>query len=118
MILKNIFKKKSANHNQNFVTKARSGFGNPFSTTSWSTTDYETLSREGYMKNIVAYCCVKMIASSAACISLKVESKSENTQKQEIESLLLNPNLMTSKVDFLEEVYSYLSIYGNAYILA
>jgi len=32
----------------------------------WTPRDYETLSREGYVRNAVAYRCVRMIAEAAA----------------------------------------------------
>ena len=126
MSLKNIFKRKSAQSvtkSENFYSKSRGFSMGSFSNISWSLSDYESLSREGYMKNVVAYRCVKMIASSAACIGLKVFETKQDGQKvelinHEISNLLEKPNLLTSQVDFLEEVYSYLSISGNAYILA
>jgi HK97 family phage portal protein len=86
----------------------------------WTERNYEQLSREGYMKCVTVYSCVRMCAKGAARVPFIIRSKST---KKEIEDrnhplwkLLHQPNPWQSGATFWEAVYAYRKLNGNSYI--
>ena len=88
---------------------------------SWlDTQNYSVLAREGYMKNVVVYHCIKSIAESASDIPIvvKVNDSEEGKAAQEIRDLLIRPNPRQSYKTFIRMAASYKLISGNTYILS
>ncbi|RWX76018.1 phage portal protein [Neorhizobium lilium] len=82
----------------------------------WSGRSYAALSRTGFMKNPVAYRCIRMIAEAAAAVPwLAYEGRSEIADHS-ARSLLARPNSRQSGPDFFETLYGHLQLSGNAYV--
>jgi len=77
----------------------------------WGGRDGRALSRDGYLRNVVAYRCVRMIAEAAASVPLV-------THHEQIRALLNCPMPEESGIDLLDRIYHQLQITGNAYIEA
>ena len=77
-------------------------------TPRWGGRDPAALTRDGYLRNAVAYRCVRLIAESAASIPLK-------TASPELAKLIARPSPDDSAVPFLERLYAELQLTGNAY---
>ena len=123
--LKNFFKgkknaKKSAflpnyaNYSNNFVHLE----GKPV----WGERNYDRFSEEGYIKNVIANRSVAMIANGAASVpwvlKRKINGEAVKVEKHPILDILNRPNPSASGSEFLENLYSYRLISGNAYIQA
>jgi len=88
----------------------------------WSEKNYSSIAKESFMKNIVAYRAITLIAQSAASVPWRLH-KISNNKKIEIKhhpilDLLHKPNSRIAGAEFFEFIYSYKMISGNAYILA
>ncbi|SER20131.1 phage portal protein, HK97 family [Faunimonas pinastri] len=84
----------------------------------WTPRDYAALARAGYMRNPVVHRAVRMISEAAASVPwLLYEGRREITEHPLL-SLLSRPNTRQSGNDFLEAVYGFLLVSGNAYIEA
>jgi phage portal protein BeeE len=88
---------------------------------TWTDRNYEQFAREAYMKNVIAFRCVNLIAKSASSIPLEVLELNENgvyVPKQDLGSFkfLTKPNRKQTISLFLEEVYSYILLSGNAFL--
>lgn len=86
---------------------------------AWTPRDYESLAREAYVQNAIAYRCVKLIASSAASVPWVLFGKDgREIEEHPILSLLSRPAPMTSGASFFEAVYAYYLLAGNSYVEA
>ena len=76
--------------------------------------------KEGYIKNVVGYKCVSMLARSASSVKLMVYDKKTNKkiENHPLELLLNNPNPTQNGYEFFESLYSYKLLSGNTYIQA
>ena len=74
----------------------------------WGGRDGAALTRDGYLRNAVAYRCVRMIAEGAASVPLVCEDAA-------LASLISRPNPETSGTSFFERLYAELQLTGNAY---
>jgi len=74
----------------------------------WGGRDGAALTRDGYLRNAIAYRCVRMIAEAAASIPLK-------TQDPALSALLTEPSSGDDGISFLERLYNELQLTGNAY---
>lgn len=79
----------------------------------WPTRDPAAFAREGYMRNAIAYRCVRMIAEAAASAPLKVGASDHPLAR-----LLAKPNPEQTGVELLEAFYGHLQVAGNAYLEA
>jgi HK97 family phage portal protein len=79
----------------------------------WSARDPAAFAREGYVKNAVAYRCVRMIAEAAASAPLKV-----GPADHPLARLLARPNPEQTGVELLEAFYGHLQVAGNAFLEA
>jgi HK97 family phage portal protein len=85
----------------------------------WTPRDYESLAREAYLRNAVAYRCVKLIATSGAAIGLLLHDADDNEiEKHPALDLLARPNPATGAGGFFEAMLSHLLLAGNAYVEA
>lgn len=85
----------------------------------WTSRRYENLAEEGFRKNVIAYRCVMQIATAAAAVPwLLYEEDSHELDNHPLLDLLRHPNPLQDGVSFLESVFAYLEIAGNAYIEA
>lgn len=88
----------------------------------WMQRDYNKFAEEAYVKNVIAYRCISLIARSAANVSWNLFDETENNKveikKHPILDLLYEPNPCLSGADFFESIFSHKFISGNAYILA
>lgn len=75
---------------------------------SWGSRDPGALIRDGYLKNAVAYRCVRMVSEAAASIPLK-------TAHEGAARLLRQPNPDMAPVSFMEALYTDLLLTGNAF---
>ncbi len=88
----------------------------------WSEKNYYSFADEGYCKNVIAYRCIDLIATSVASVPLALYRISEDGSRDRIYvhdvlDLLKRPNPSMSKCDFLKSLVSYKLISGNAYSL-
>lgn len=87
----------------------------------WGTRDYQTFAEDGYIKNVIAYRAVKLIAVGLSSVELRVYDCDAKGRHRILEhpliNLLKNPSKGVSINNFLENLTSYLLISGNAYIL-
>ena len=76
---------------------------------AWGGLDGPALSRDGFMRNAVAYRCIRMVAEAAATIPFSIVDPS-------LARILRRPQPGVSAISFLETVYVQLQIHGNAYL--
>lgn len=115
-LLKSIFKEKKSN---DYINEIKTYY-QPLGKAMWSDRSFEVFAREGYIKNVIAYKCISMLARSASSIPIFVYNKKTNKriENHPIEKLLQNPNPLQSRNEFFESLYSYKLISGNSYIQA
>lgn len=84
----------------------------------WTPRTYVELTRHGFERNPIVYRCVRLVAEAAASIPwMAFEGMQENNDHPAL-ALLARPNPTDSNVTFLEQIYSNLLLFGNAYIEA
>lgn len=88
----------------------------------WSPRDYHQFAHEGYAKNVIAYRAIAMVASAAASIPF-VLYHTNRAGKRELTNhpvlkLLKRPNPMQSGNEFLNALFHFKMISGNAYVQA
>lgn len=82
----------------------------------WSPRDYAALSREGFAKNPVVYRAVRLLSETAASVPLVLFEGPSEITTHPLLSLLAAPNAQETGADFLESLYGYLLVSGNAYL--
>jgi phage portal protein BeeE len=86
---------------------------------SWSKRDYVSFAEEGYIKNVIAFRAINMIASAAASVPFTLCQLTDQGKSQlkihPLLKLLYSPNPITSKSEFIERVVTYRLVSGNAY---
>ena len=115
-IIKNLFREKKSQKNFNEVK----AFYQPLGKAVWSDRNYEVFAREGYVKNVIAYKCISMLAKNASSIPFLLYDKKTNREikKHPLLELLSNPNPTQNRFNFFEAIYSYKLISGNSFIKA
>lgn len=86
---------------------ALTGPGGP----NWGARDGVALTRDGYLRNAVAYRCIRMVAEAAASVPLV-------TAHEAAARLIRKPAPDVASPAFLEGVYTQLQLHGNAFIEA
>ncbi|MDP1632786.1 MAG: phage portal protein [Caulobacter sp.] len=84
----------------------------------WTPRDYESLAREGFAKNPVAYRCVRMIAEAAASVPLAVFSGGRRADDHPLRRLIDRPNPEQGGPDLMEAFFGALQVSGNGYLEA
>jgi HK97 family phage portal protein len=87
----------------------------------WSGRSYEKFAEEGYIKNVIANRCISLISKGAASVPMNLFRVNKYGEKVKVRdhkvlSLLAKPNLLRSGVEFMEEIYAYKLISGNAFV--
>ena len=82
----------------------------------WSPRDQVSLARNGYERNVIGFRCVRMVAEAAAAIPLTLVEFGQRMQEHPVLHLLARPNPGQDGRSFLESVYGYLQLAGNAYV--
>ncbi|HRK25508.1 MAG TPA: phage portal protein, partial [Beijerinckiaceae bacterium] len=91
---------------------ALAGIGRPL----WTERSSAELTGLGYMKNAIAYRCIRMIVEGAASLRYDVFRDSEELENHPLRSLLLTPNPRQTGADLFEALYVNLLCFGNAYL--
>lgn len=82
----------------------------------WTPRNYAALAKEGFASNAIGYRAVRMIAEAAASIPwLAYEGEAEVTEHPLL-ALLAGPNPAQPGREFLEMLYGFLLVAGNAYV--
>ncbi len=81
------------------------------SNAKWGGRDAGALTRDGYLRNAIAYRCIRLIAEAAASVPF-------TTQHEKAAALLRRPMPDVTTASFLETFYSELQLTGNAYVEA
>tara|TARA_R110000823_G_C15921463_1_gene498712 strand:+ start:185 stop:1468 length:1284 start_codon:yes stop_codon:yes gene_type:complete len=76
------------------------------------------LQEEGYKENAVVFRCIDMIAQEVAKVPFQLYQNDKLLEKHPLLELLLNPNPMQSKSEYIIDVISNKLISGNAYLEA
>ena len=78
---------------------------------------YDQLAQDGYIQNAVVYRCVNEIAQGAASVKWQLMRGDQPVEDNPILSLLNRPNPSSNGSEFFQEVYSYLLLSGNSFIM-
>lgn len=84
----------------------------------WTPRNYDSLAREGFARNAVAYRCIRMIAEACACVPLRVEHEGRRAPDHPLQRLIDRPNAEQGGADLREAIYGSLQTAGNAYVEA
>lgn len=85
----------------------------------WTPRNYEKLSDEAYVRNAVAYRCVKLIASSAAAVPWLLSDRTgKEIEQHPLLNLLTRPAPMIGGHSLFEAFYAYELLAGNTYLEA
>ena len=82
----------------------------------WSPRDYAALAREGFAKNPVVHRAVRLLSETAAAVPLLLFEGDKELSEHPLLALLTRPNAHETGADFLEALYGYLLVSGNAYL--
>lgn len=82
---------------------------------AWTPRDYAALAREGFQGNAIVYRVVRMIAEAAASVPWLYYEGRQERPDHPLARLLLQPNPLEGGADFLEQLYGFLLVSGNAY---
>ncbi len=82
----------------------------------WSQRSYQSLAREGFMRNPVAYRAVRMIAEAAASVPWIVTDAGAEAEDHALKGLLARPNPRQGGAEFMEALYGHLLLSGNAFV--
>jgi HK97 family phage portal protein len=82
----------------------------------WTTRDYATLARQGYIDNAVVHRAVRLIAENAAACSFLVFDGAQERDGHPLQQLLTRPNPRQDGGVFFEMLFAHLLLAGNAYV--
>ena len=82
----------------------------------WTPRTYVELTRHGYERNPIVHRAVRLIAESAASIPWTAFENDREDPQHPALALLRQPNPSDVGSNFLEQIYSNLLLFGNAYI--
>ncbi|MDR0289006.1 MAG: phage portal protein [Rickettsiales bacterium] len=88
---------------------------------SWSERSYASFAEEGYVKNVIAFRAINMIANAVSSVPF-ILYRLTNQGKSQLKvhpllKLLYSPSPITSKSEFIEGIVTHRLISGNAYVL-
>ncbi|MEA2954013.1 MAG: hypothetical protein QOJ96_3533 [Alphaproteobacteria bacterium] len=84
----------------------------------WTPRDYAALAREGYVQNAIVHRAVKLVAENAASVAFLIYEGASAQDRHPLLDLIARPNPRQDGAAFLESVYAYLLLAGNAYVEA
>jgi HK97 family phage portal protein len=85
---------------------------------AWSPRDTASLTRTGFQGNPVGFRVVRLIAEAAAALPLVCQTTEQRFDTHPVLDLISRPNGAQGRAEFLEAVYGYLLLSGNAYVEA
>ncbi|WP_374644510.1 phage portal protein [Tabrizicola sp.] len=85
---------------------------------AWSPRDTASLTRTGFQGNPVGFRVVRLIAEAAAALPLVCQTHAQRFETHPVLGLIGRPNGAQGRAEFLEAVYGYLLLSGNAYVEA
>lgn len=85
---------------------------------AWSPRDTASLTRTGFQGNPVGFRVVRLIAEAAAALPLVCQTHKQRFDTHPVMDLISRPNGAQGRAEFLEAVYGYLLLSGNAYVEA
>jgi HK97 family phage portal protein len=85
---------------------------------AWSARDTVSLTRTGFQGNPVGFRAVRLIAETAAALPLILQDEARRYEVHPILDLIRRPNPAQGRAEFLEAVYGFLLLSGNAYLEA
>lgn len=85
---------------------------------AWSPRDVGSLTRTGFQGNPVGFRVVRLIAEAAAALPLVCQTQEQRFDTHPALGLISRPNGAQGRAEFLEVVYGYLLLAGNAYVEA
>lgn len=85
---------------------------------AWSPRDTASLTRTGFQGNPVGFRVVRLIAEAAAALPLVCQTTEQRFEAHPVLDLISRPNAAQGRAEFLEAVYGYLLLSGNAYVEA
>jgi len=87
----------------------------------WSDKNYNNFANEAYRKNVIAHRAMRMVAQAAASIPFTLykyfEDEKHLLERHPILDMLSNPNPTQGSKEFMESIYIYKQLSGDAYIL-
>ena len=117
--IKNAFIKSAFGNSQ---SRAQKSYLIASTNAAWMDRNYAQFADEAFIKNVIAHRAISLIAQAAASIPLKLYKLSNSgkipIKAHSILNLLSSPNPSQSGSEFLEMLYSYRQISGNAFVLA
>lgn len=85
---------------------------------AWSARDTGTLTRVGFLRNPVAFRCVKVVAEAAAAVPVVVQDASRRFDVHPVIDLLAAPNPGQGGSALMESFYGHLLLSGDGYLEA
>jgi HK97 family phage portal protein len=85
---------------------------------AWSARDTGTLTRVGFLRNPVAFRCVKIVAEAAAAVPVVVQDESRRFDVHPVIDLLAAPNPGQGGSALMESFYGHLLLSGDGYLEA
>jgi len=82
----------------------------------WTPRRYESLSEEGYQKNVIVYRSVNLIARGAASVPWRLYRREEELLEHPLLDLIHYPSPRQAGSAFIEATLAYLLLAGNSYI--
>lgn len=82
----------------------------------WTARDYAALAREGFVRNVIAFRAVRMVAEAAASVPWTASENGARLDAHPLLAVLKNPNERQSCGELVEALVCNLMIAGNAYI--
>jgi len=82
----------------------------------WTSRDYASLAREGYVRNVIVFRAVRMVAEAAASVPWMLSERGERLDAHPLLEVLKNPNERQSGGELIETLVCNLLIAGNAYL--
>ena len=116
-MLTNVFKKKTEPNTASVFQAFLVGNNS----VNWTGNTYEQFCTEGYIKNVVAYRCIAMVARSASFVNIECGLKKNDgvfvkNPSHFLNTLMAMPNIHESYYDIMEKIYSYKLLWGNAFV--
>ncbi|EOA62918.1 phage portal protein [Anaplasma phagocytophilum] len=88
----------------------------------WEDRNYENFAQNGYIKNVIAFRAIHMIATAAGSVRLTLNKITKGgvfqINNHPILQLLARPNSSMTRSELIEGIITYRLISGNSYILS
>jgi len=89
----------------------------------WMDRSYADFAQEAYVRNVIAHRAIGMVAMSAASVGVRLFVSGARRARRELAGhpvlrLLKQPNPTQARTAFLQALYQYMLISGNAFVLA